>query len=132
MRYLLIFFLGVFFSLNLFGQNKLSELDSTNYKKLLLKVENVNEKLNQKFSNQEFQKLVNLIGSDFETFKNGDSRFIRNKKQLNKKNIKAIGYELKTINFDSSISHPSFLVVVLKKNKIIEIYTSSLSIRGVK
>ena len=128
MKQLIIIFFGVLISFTSYSQNSLSGLDSTNYKVHLLKIKNVDKKLVKKFSEREFQHLVDVIGSNYDTITNNNSRLIRNKQQLKKNNYKAFVYALDMIHYDNISSNSFTLVVVLKKNIIKDIYLHSLHI----
>jgi len=128
MKHLIIIFFGLLISLTCSSQNKLANLDSTNYAELLLKIRNVNKKLVKRFSNQAFQELVNVIGSDCKILPDSNFHLIRDKEQLKKKNVEVVIYNLGMINYDNTSSYSYTLIVVLEKNIIQDIYVKSLHI----
>lgn len=118
------------FVLSIKAQNEktFNDLDSTNYKEILLTTKNVDQQLQQRFKGSDFTELVALIGVKYDTLAEGKSKFIHDQKPFKNDKELAMIYSLGMIHYDSTSSNTYALIVVVKNNKIKDVYTSYIHI----
>ena len=109
-----------------FGQNSLSDLDSTNYKELLMNIDSVDNKLRERFVGRDYQSLVEIIGNDYYTVY--DNSVLIFNENLTKRKYSGLVYHLGMDDISYQSSGLYYLVSILKKDQIKDIYVICWSI----